>query len=409
MRRLILILVLFALGSLATPVLAAGYSVTVQTDRTSYVGMAQIAISGTVSPAPGPNTAVIVVVSNPNRATVDIQDDPVDPATGTFSQLTVSGGGQLWIAGTYLVNATWGGSGGTAIGTTKFEYSPGTATTTTSVSCAPTSFVTGATSQCTATVSGATGTISGEPIYWGATGSVVQGQGCTLSGTSCSITFTGGSPGPATIRASYTGDAMDGPSLGNTNVTVLAATTTSVSCTLSEFLITSTTTCTATVTGAVGAIGGETVTFSQAPGQGGSVTIAPPGTCSLGPGGNCSISVTAATAGAVTLEAAYPGDPFNGASSGNATLAALVGHTDVTTSNSSSTSSPSTSSSTTTLSTTTCVDCSVTFTPTTSSGGGTGSVVYFILIAVAVIVVLFGVVMWRRKVAGDYGNQPATK
>ena len=105
--------------------------------------------------------------------------------------------------------------------------------------------------------------------------------------------MTGGNPGGATIQASYPGDASNAASSGTVGVTVLAATTTSVSCTLSEFHITSTSTCTATVTGAVGAIGGETVTFSQPSGQGGSVTIAPPGTCSLGPGGSCSISVTA--------------------------------------------------------------------------------------------------------------------
>ena len=163
MRRLILILVLFALGSLATPALAASYSVTVQTDRASYVGMAQIAISGTVSPAPGPNTAVIVVVSNPNHATVDIQDDPVSSATGSYNQITVAGGtiscggSPCWIAGTYLVNATWAGYGASAIMTTTFTYAPSPPAST-SVSCAPASFVIGATSQCTASVSGGAGT-----------------------------------------------------------------------------------------------------------------------------------------------------------------------------------------------------------------------------------------------------------
>jgi hypothetical protein len=51
----------FTLASLAAPALAASYSVTVQTDRASYVGMAQIGISATVSPSPDPNTAVIAV------------------------------------------------------------------------------------------------------------------------------------------------------------------------------------------------------------------------------------------------------------------------------------------------------------------------------------------------------------
>ena len=284
MRRLILILVLFALGSLATPALAAGYSVTVQTDRASYVGIAQIAISGTVSPVPGPNTAVIVVVSNPNHATVDIQDDPVNSATGSFSQVTVAGGtiscggSPCWIAGTYLVNATWAGYGASAIMTTTFAYVPSPPAST-SVSCAPASFATGATSKCTASVSGGAGTsIDGETLTFtqtGGTGSVSfpSAATCTLSGNSCSITVTGTSLGQATIQASYPGDAVNAASSGTASVTVLAATTTSVSCTPSLVDIGGASTCTATVTGATGTITGETITFSQPSGETGSVTI----------------------------------------------------------------------------------------------------------------------------------------
>jgi hypothetical protein len=35
---------------------------------------------------------------------------------------------------------------------------------------------------------------------------------------------------------------------------------------------------------------------------------------------------------------------------------------------------------------------------------GTRSVGYLILAAVAIVLIVFDVVMWRRKVAGDYGT-----
>jgi len=243
MRRLVLMLVLFALACVAAPALAASYTVMVQTNQSSYVGIAQIAITGTVFPAPGPNTAVIVVVSNPNHAAVDIESDPVNAVTGSFSQLTVAGGGiscggsPCWIAGTYLVNATWAGYGATAIGTTTFQYLPNSPAST-SVSCAPASFAVGATSQCTASVSGGAGTTrDGETVAFSQTGgsgsvSFSSPATCALSGNSCSVTVTGGSPGPVTIQASYPGDAANAASSGTASVTVTqATTTTSVSCT----------------------------------------------------------------------------------------------------------------------------------------------------------------------------------
>ncbi len=419
-----MMLVLFALASIATPALGASYGVTVQTDHASYTGIAQITISGMVSPAPGPNTAVVVVVSNPDHATVDIESDPVNPTTGSFSQVTVAGGGiscggsHCWIAGAYLVNATWGGPGVSLIATATFAYLPITPDST-SVSCAPASFAVGATSQCTASISGGSGiSIDGETVTFsqtGGTGSVTfpPPATCALSGNSCSVTVTGGSPGQATIQASYPGDASNAASSATASVTVLAATTTSVSCTPSDVGIGAASTCTATVAGAVGTIAGETVTFSQLSSEIGSVTISPPGTCDLGSAGSCSISVTGAAPGAVTVEAAYPGDAENGASSGTASLTALFIHSTVTasTSSSSTSSSVSTSSASTnsTSSSTSPTASSTTNTGVQPSSVGLGTAAYLILAAVAVIVIALGVVMWRRKAAGDRRNQAVAK
>ena len=114
------------------------YTMALQTNAASYTGSQSIMISGTVSPAPGPNTAVIITVTNPNHAGIDYQDDAVNPTTGGFSGVTVAGGpitcagNPCWIAGTYSVNATWGGSGSTVSQVVTFTYTPASTTTTTS-------------------------------------------------------------------------------------------------------------------------------------------------------------------------------------------------------------------------------------------------------------------------------------
>jgi len=412
----VLVLILFAVASFAAPALAQTYTISVQTNSPSYSGSQHIIISGVVSPAPAAaNTAVIVFVVNPSNATVDLEYGSVTPATGSYSVVTVAGGTANWIAGRYLVNATWGSSGGSATQTTTFQYSPA-ATTTTAVSCTPTSFGIGATSSCNATVSGATGSISGETVTFsqtaGAGGIMQQAPGsvtfpspatCTLSGTSCSVTATGATIGPATIQALYPGDAGNANSSGTANLTVTkAATSTSVSCTPSTVNIPGVSTCTATVTGAAGKIVGETITFSQPSGETGSVNMTSPATCSLSSGGVCAISIIGGTPGAVTIEAAYPGDASNAASSGTASITAVLISSTVT---SSSTSSSSTSSSSQTS-----ISSSLTQTSSTStqsSSGGSGSLIYLVL-AVVIIVIVIGVVFWRRRVASNYGSRPAS-
>jgi hypothetical protein len=237
----ILVLVMLALASFFVPALAATYTVTVQTDSASYTGSVPIEISGTVSPAPGPNTAVVITVTNPNGTAVDYSDNAVNPTTGAYNHNVTAGGTSNWVAGTYKVNATWAGDGTTAIMTTTFKYTLAStlSVTTTAASCSPISFAVGATSQCSAIVSGATPDISGQTMVYpgeqitftqtGGTGSVAfppTGATCILEGAVCSITVNGTSAGSVTIKASYPGDTENTASSGTASTTVTPGTTT---------------------------------------------------------------------------------------------------------------------------------------------------------------------------------------
>src|SRR5882672_5115856 len=157
----ILATIVLAMAFLTAPAFAATtYTVSVQTDAASYSAAQTITTSGTVSPAPGPNTAVVVTIKNPAGTVVDVGDDPVNPSTGAYSQVTVAGGSAAWIAGTYSVNATWGGNSSTATMTTTFTYSPTATSTTTSTSSTTTTTTTtsSSTSKTTTTSSSTTST-----------------------------------------------------------------------------------------------------------------------------------------------------------------------------------------------------------------------------------------------------------
>jgi hypothetical protein len=194
--------------------------------------------------------------------------------------------------------------------------------TTTSVSCVPTSFGVGSTSSCTATLTGFSGTVTGEAITWsqtGGTGTVTFSGGgtCTLSvGGTCVITVTGATRGTATVRAAYGGDANNAASSGTASLTVQAVTSTAVSCVPVSFAAATTTSCTATLTAFTAPVGGETITMSQTGGTG-SVTFPSGTTCTLSALGTCAVTVNGATVGSPTIQASYPGDANNLASTGS--------------------------------------------------------------------------------------------
>ncbi len=410
-RTSLSILVILMLAFVFPPALAA--TITVKTDAPSYFASQTITTSGTVSPTPGPNNAVIVTIRNPSNTVVDIGPAQVDSSTGTYSFVTVAGGSTSWIAGTYSVNATWGGSGGTATTTTTFQYSPTPpiATTTTTMACTSPIAV-GATSMCTATLAGTQGTVTGETVTFsvqsGGSGAVTlpSPPGCGLSAAgTCSISVTGATPGSVTIKASYPGDANNAASSGTGTLTITGGTTTTVSCAPASVVIAAVSTCTVTVSGTSGAVAGTAVTFSQTSGSTGRVTFPSPATCALTAGGTCSVAATGAAAGSVTVSASYPGDSSNGPSSGSATLAVQAATTTTTT-----TPTSSTSTSTSSLTTVTVTQTSPTTTSTTSqsAGGGLSANVVYIIAAVALVAVLLGAVfVWRRKVATDYEQRSA--
>ncbi|HEV2174034.1 MAG TPA: hypothetical protein VGS04_08125 [Nitrososphaerales archaeon] len=115
----VLLAAFLVLGPVAA--FAAGETVTVSTDAKTYSGNATIQVSGTVTPAPSAaGTAVVVTTTGPMGA-VDTGTAPVAATTGTYSYVLVAGSPQ-WIGGTYTVNATYGGPGGTGSMTTTFAY-----------------------------------------------------------------------------------------------------------------------------------------------------------------------------------------------------------------------------------------------------------------------------------------------
>jgi large repetitive protein len=393
-----------------TPALAVTYTITVQTDAPSYSGIQPITITGVVSPAPGPSTAVFVVIKGPSGAVVDLGSEAADAVTGAWRHVTVPGGTGNWTAGTYRINATWGGPGGSASQIATFSYVVPLATTTTAVACASPIAIAAA-STCAATVTGTSGAVTGETVTFsvqsGGSGSVTlpSTPTCSLSSGTCFLTVTGATAGSVTIKASYPGDSNNAASSGTASMTVTqATTTTSVSCTYPGANVYS---CTASVSGAAGTISGETVIFSQTAGSG-SATFPSPATCTLS-GTSCQIAVTGSSSGPVTIQASYRGDTNNAGSSGTASITVNVTTTVpvTTTTTVTSSSSSTTSTQTSTVSSTRTTTTSTSQSSAPSSSGGLGSLTYVIIAILVIIVIAVGVVMWRRSVASKYGR-PST-
>jgi len=134
---------------------AQTYTITVSTDVKSYVSGQQIKVSGTVSPAPGPSTAVGVRIFGPggSHPLVAVGDAPVGSTTGDYNYTFVAGGSSQWTTGTYTVNATWGAYPPAIFHTTTFNY---TASTTTTTSTTSTTTSTTSTTSATSTTSTST-------------------------------------------------------------------------------------------------------------------------------------------------------------------------------------------------------------------------------------------------------------
>jgi hypothetical protein len=141
----LLLAAFLVLGPMAA--FAAGETVTVTTNAKTYTGQATIQVSGTVTPPPtSAGTSVVITTTGPMGA-VDTNEAAVAATTGTYSYVLVAGS-SLWAPGTYTVNATYGGPGGTGFGITTFSYTgamAGVSTTTVTSTTTTTIIVTSAT------------------------------------------------------------------------------------------------------------------------------------------------------------------------------------------------------------------------------------------------------------------------
>src|SRR2546425_8211317 len=112
----------------------AATTVSVTTDKPSYYASDTIMITGTITPAPQPNTtSAFVTVMNPNGKVVAPSPAQVGN-NGKFHYTFGAGGTTNWISGTYTVNASWSGSANMKPiwNTATFTYAPVTTSPTTS-------------------------------------------------------------------------------------------------------------------------------------------------------------------------------------------------------------------------------------------------------------------------------------
>lgn len=127
--------------------------------------------------------------------------------------------------------------------------------------------------------------------------------------------MTGISAGSVTVQAAYGGNSNNMVSSGTAQITIKAKTSLSVSCTPSSVAVGSSASCTSTLTGYVGSVEGETITWSLAGGNSSATFTA--ATCTLSSGGTCSVALTGASKGGVGIRAHYAGDADNAKSSGS--------------------------------------------------------------------------------------------
>ncbi len=295
----------------------------------------------TVNAVCSPSRAVISQQSTCSATVTDNTNSPTTP-TGTVSFTSSSASGFFSPAGCALAESTKGtascavtytssvAGSQTVTGTYSGDPTHGASygstgltvdlrSTTTAIACVPSTVIVNTASSCTVTVqdtssAGIVTSPTGTVTFALRSDSTASGSfsasscgllaGSTAGTSSCSVSFTPSSAGAATMVATYDGDLNHSGSSGGASLTANQRTAATVKVTCSgPVTIGSSTTCTATVTGAV-PTGGITFTSTSTTGKfSGS-------TCSLR-NGECSVTYTDTTAGTVTITASYIGDASN--------------------------------------------------------------------------------------------------
>src|SRR5438309_468628 len=223
-------------------------------------------------------------------------------------------------AGTHSLSATYGGDGTHDVSTSSqaFALTVILRSTSTSVSCSPSSVVVNRATSCTATVvdfsvSGGT-TPTGNVLF-------VPGGSCVLASGSCSVSITPSASGSLSVSASYGGDSSHSPSSGSATVNVgNRATSTSVSCSPSPATNNTVTSCVATVSDTD--VGGRMSPSGSVSFASNSTGVFGSSSCSLTGSGTvgvstCAVNYTPVMTGFHTITANYAGDPSHAGSSGS--------------------------------------------------------------------------------------------
>src|SRR2546425_2509888 len=296
-----------------------------------------------------PSTVPIGQTTTCTASVTDTSGTPTTPTgtvtftssgAGTFNAMncTISGTGATasclasytpTAAGVQTITGSYSGDSSHSTSSNAVNVNPGNSTSTT-LSCTPSTIPSGQTITCTATVTDTSATPttpSGIVTISGGNGTFTPPP-CTLAGTgttaSCSSIFAPNTSGTATINAFYLGDSAHASSYTTTAATVTIVahpTTTTISCTNPVFVYQGST-CTVTVTdtsttGPTTPV--RTVTFAVT-GVTGNFT-----TCTLAAGqtagtATCLSTFTPSTAGTASIVGSYNGDPSHGPSSGTATV-----------------------------------------------------------------------------------------
>ena len=190
---------------------------------------------------------------------------------------------------------------------------------TVAVVCTPASEVAGVRTTCTATLVHPSTPVPTGKVTWSASSSgKFSALTCKLSRGSCKVTYIPAAAGTITMTASYAGDKYNQASSGAFYLSVSKKnSTTTVSCSPTSVVLGSSKTmrCTAHVTGYLPE--GSVYWF---PAGTGNVSLPWSTTCELSAKGRCSVTMTAAGAGMVSMEAFYTGDVGNTYSNGTAGL-----------------------------------------------------------------------------------------
>jgi sugar lactone lactonase YvrE len=288
-------------GALASPQVVTQVQTTTALAAKPNPGIAgqSVAITATVTPASGTvaATGTVTFTATLNGVSVALTGAANVALTGGAATIRPTLG-----PGTYVITAAYSGDTDDAAGTAAtLSLVINQATTTTTVTAAPSPSVVGGTITFTATVATtpAGGTPTGTVTFSaaGTSGTVALGNG-TLTGGKATVTSATLPGGTYTITASYGGDANDAVSTGTTTETVgLIATTTD----LTTATVNSADVLVAIVqnSGTVGPTPTGTVTFTSGTATVGSATLDANGVATLTPN---------LPTGNYTIVAAYGGD-----------------------------------------------------------------------------------------------------